>query len=253
MHYGLDSSDEVEPAQAPRLPPAEKRRFVRRVFDRIARSYDAMNLLISLGQTSVWRARALSGLNLPPGSRVLDVGCGTGWVVRRLRAHYPGILVEGMDLSPNMIAQAYRRDPGGTYLVGDVGAIPHPDDTYDLVTTVFTLRNFPDLAAASREMLRVLRPGGLLVVLDTFPPEGAARAWRLWHRFWLSSVVPALVRPFADPTAYRYMAASIFAHVPVSRYVALLADLGASEVSTGSYSLGTATRVVARKPRVVRN
>ncbi len=237
----------IRPEEGPSLEPDAKREFVRGLFDRIAPHYDAANVVISLGQTSLWRWRALGRLPLGQGSRVLDVGCGTGWVVQHLRRRYPGIEVEGMDLSTEMLREARARDPEGSYFEGDVTAIPRPDAHYDGITTVFTLRNFPDLEAATREMLRVLRPGGFLLALDTFPPQGAPGPWQKLHRLWLRRVVPALVAPFGDPAPYRYMAESIFRHVSVPEYEAMLRRLGAREVSIRHYSFGTATRVFAQR------
>lgn len=224
----------------------DKRHFVRGVFDRLAGHYDAMNLLISLGQTTWWRWRALSGLSLRSGAKVLDVGCGTGWVVRHLARRYPGTVIEGMDLSAGMLEAARARDREATYFQGDVTDIPRPDGTYDLVTTVFTLRNFPDLDASLDEMCRVLAPGGRLLVLDGFPPRGP-RLWRAFHAFWMRRVVPALVRPFADASAYRYLAESILAHVAPEEVARRLEVRGLKVERVRLFGLGSAAVIVARR------
>ncbi len=229
-------------AQAAALRGEPKRRFVQSVFDRLAPRYDGINLVISLGQTSLWRRAALSGLDLAPGQRALDVGCGTGWTVRHLRRRYPGTLIEGMDLSPGMVAEARRRDPEGSYFEGDAGAVDRPDASYDLVTTVYTSRNFPDLDRALAEMTRLLRPGGRLLLLDVFPPPGPP-IWRAFHAFWMRRAIPTLVRPFADRASFAYLAESVLAHVSPQEIVSRLGKLGC-RAETRSYSLGTAWRIL---------
>ena len=241
----MTDSDPSSAAQAVYARGEPKRLFIRSLFDRLAPRYDRLNLVISMGQTTLWRRAALAGLGLAPGQRVLDVGCGTGWTVRYLRDRYPGIVAEGLDLSPGMIAEARRRDPGGQYLEGDAASIQRPDGNYDLVTNIFTSRNFPDPDRALSEMVRVIRPGGRLLLLDTFPPRGPL-PWRAFHAFWLRKAVPALVRPFADPRAFAYLAESILAHISAAEMGARLERLGCS-VSLCSYSLGTACRILATR------
>jgi demethylmenaquinone methyltransferase/2-methoxy-6-polyprenyl-1,4-benzoquinol methylase len=224
----------------------EKRTYVTALFNRLASRYDALNLLVSLGQTTVWRKRALRGFQLAREASVLDVGCGTGWVVRYLSRRYPDALIEGVDISPTMVEEARKRDSKCTYLVADVASIPRDDEVFDLVTTVFTTRNFPDLGVAIREMLRVLKPGGRLLILDSFP-QNRRSAWWAIQRFWMRQIVPVIVRPFADPQAYKYLAESIESHVSVPALSALLLSSGAEKTEMDSYSFGSAWCIVAKK------
>lgn len=234
------------PQDVPSLPSEQKRDYVRGMFDRLAPSYDRMNLVISVGQTTLWRWRALAGLSLGAGKRVLDIGTGTGWVVTYLRRKYPGTLVEGSDLSPGMLVEARRIDPEGVYFEADVSELPCEDESYDLLTTVFTSRNFPELEKAVSEMMRVTKPGGSVLVLDSFPmPEGSL--WGAFQQFWMGKVVPILVRPFADPDSYRYLAASIMNHVTAEQLSDLFRAHGATSVTISPYSFGSATRVYATK------
>jgi demethylmenaquinone methyltransferase/2-methoxy-6-polyprenyl-1,4-benzoquinol methylase len=236
----------IAPTEAVALRGDEKRDVVRTMFDRIAPNYDLLNLIISLGQTTWWRKRALKGLDMQAGQKILDVGCGTGWVLQFLRRKYPGLAGEGMDLSPQMLVEARRIDPDGNYFEGDVCALERPDNTYDLVVTVFTSRNFPDLEKSVQEMMRVLKPGGRLLILDSFPAP-AGSFWGKLQRLWMRRIVPILVRPFADPKAYNYLAESIENHVASSHLAALCGDNGARKVRVDDYSFGSATRVLAIK------
>ena len=133
---------------------------------------------------------ALSWLHprLRPRAKVLDVGCGTGWVTWYFRRRYAALDLDvvGMDCSPVMLDEARRVAPGADFRRGDVCALDHPDDTFDLVTTVYTLRNFPDLRRGVREMYRVTAPGGAVVILDAFPASnldasGALPVARVHH------------------------------------------------------------------------
>jgi demethylmenaquinone methyltransferase/2-methoxy-6-polyprenyl-1,4-benzoquinol methylase len=150
--------DAHAPAAGFRLRGAEKLAFVSDMFDRVAPTYDLLNHFISLGQTTLWRVLALSWLHdlLPKHAKVLDVGCGTGWVTWYLRRRYPSrdLDIEGMDCSPVMLDEARRVVPGAEFTHGDVCALKHADGTFDAVTTVYTLRNFPDLRRGVEEMYR---------------------------------------------------------------------------------------------------
>jgi len=222
-----------------------KRRLVASMFDRVAPTYDTLNLVVSLGQTSLWRHKTLRGAQLAPGDRVLDVGCGTGSVPRWLRRRHAEIAIEGMDVSAGMLAEAARRDPAGVYFEGGAEAIPRPDGHYRLVTSFFTTRNFADMRAAVTEMVRVTEPGGALLLLDSFPlPDGPVARF---HHLWMGRVVPWLVSAVADPEPYRYLADSIEAHVPPQTIAALLSEAGCATVQTRDFSFGAATLLSATR------
>ena len=157
--------------QAVALRGEKKTRFVTSMFDSIADRYDLMNALLSFGMTSLWRKRAFRWLALSEGDRVLDVGCGTGWVPRFLHRRQEGLEIEALDVSPNMLQLAREKDSRTNYFEGDVANIEREDGSYDLVTTIYTLRNFPDRERSLAEMLRVLKRGGRLLILDAFPPR----------------------------------------------------------------------------------
>ena len=223
-----------------------KRTYVKRMFDSLAPRYDSLTFLVSLGQTSIWRRRALGGLNLAHGETALDVATGTGVAARRIRKAYPGTVVEGMDPSDGMLAEATRLDPGGTYFKGDAESILRPDNSYDLVTAVYATRNFHDLDGAVGEMVRVLKPGGRIMLLDSFLPEGSS-AWRVMNRLWLERIVPIIVSPFADSRAFVYLAASIRRHVTPAALAAMVAAAGCDAVMVDHYSFGSATRIIGTK------
>ena len=229
---------------ATHLRGEDKRRAVAAMFDAIADRYDVLNLLLSLGATSLWRRRALAHVCPPGGGRVLDVGCGTGAVPRLLRARRPDLEFEGLDVSEAMLVRARQRDPQTNYVAGGAEAIPRPDEHYDLVTSCYTTRNFADLDRAAGEMVRVLRPGGTVLLLDAFLVRRGVVAW--FHGLWMERIVPRLAAPFTDAEAYRYLAASIRRHVTPERVAEALARAGAEQVDVRRHAMGIA-RVVATR------
>ena len=247
------SFDAHAPLEGFKLRGKDKLAFVSDMFDRVAPTYDLLNHFISLGNTTIWRLLALTRLAgrtgvLKPGSKILDVGCGTGWVTWFFGWYYRGMAldVEGMDCSKVMLDEARKVNPGAKFTLGDVCDLRYETDTFDVVTTVYTLRNFPDLDKGVGEMYRVTKPGGFVVVLDAFPPGNAWVRWVL--ELWLERVMPRIAAVFMnDPKAYRYLSASIRSTVAVGRVGEMLEELGA-EVEVREYTFGTAARVVARKP-----
>lgn len=235
-----------------RMAGAEKLGFVTEMFDRIARRYDAMNLLISLGQTSLWRFLCFRAMarRLGENERVLDVGCGSGvstYALRRQLRHLK-LQTVGVDPSSAMLDVARANDPAGTYELGsaeNLAACFEPGE-FDAVYSVYTLRNFADTNAAVRAMAHVLAPGGTLVILDAFPPpKGSFMAVAL--RFWMNVVVAAIVKPFTDAKAYRYLAASIEQTRTPEETADILRREGFEDVQITTYSFGAAAMLLGSK------
>ena len=235
----------ISPVKATQLQGEDKRQYIRSLFDKIATRYDFIRTIVFLGQTSLWYRQALVDLELQPGMKVLDVGCGTGESTRFLTNSYQDLEVEGLDLSPGMLAVARQLDSVSNYFEGDVCNIERPDATYDLVITAFTFRNFPDKQTSLQEMLRVLRPGGRLLILDHFQPQHPI-LWKQIYTFWMSQIVPQIVRPFIeDNTPYRYLAQSIINQLEMPEFTELINSFGATVTKTNTYGGGAAGRLIA--------
>eukprot|EP00959_Pyramimonas_sp_CCMP1952_P160670 3360096-Pyramimonas_sp.AAC.1 len=123
--------------------------------------------------------------------------------------------------------------------------MPFHDGSYNLVTTIYTLRNFPDLFGGLREMIRVTAPGGYIVILDAFPVGGFMK---LLLKLWLKYIVPSLASCFIERKPYEYLANSIQSAVSSAEVSKMLQQLGCETVQQQSYSFGAAVRIVARKP-----
>ncbi|RME89871.1 MAG: bifunctional demethylmenaquinone methyltransferase/2-methoxy-6-polyprenyl-1,4-benzoquinol methylase UbiE, partial [Verrucomicrobia bacterium] len=190
--------------------PGEQRAArVRDLFGSIARRYDLLNDLQSFGLHRWWKRRLVREARPAPGRRLLDVCCGTGDVALRLAR--AGAEVTGLDFSEPMLAVARRRaDPGlrVEFVQGDALALPFEDGRFDAVTIAYGLRNLADPQAGLREMARVTRPGGRLLILDFGKP--ARPWWRGLYFAYLRLAVPMLGRLFSgDREAYAYILESL--------------------------------------------
>jgi demethylmenaquinone methyltransferase / 2-methoxy-6-polyprenyl-1,4-benzoquinol methylase len=205
-------------SSAPALPDptpthAKDAALVQAMFDRVAPRYDLANAVLSFGSDQHWRRVAVRALAPRPGERFLDVASGTGRLAREVQA--AGAEVVALDFSWNMLsagAAAERRAglPRLGWLNGDGTRLPFADAAFDGVTIGFGLRNIPDPRGALRELARVTRPGGRLVVLEFSTPTN--RLFRRVYRDWLVGALPRIAEVVtSDPAAYRYLAESILA------------------------------------------
>jgi demethylmenaquinone methyltransferase/2-methoxy-6-polyprenyl-1,4-benzoquinol methylase len=225
------------------LPTGEtKRRAVEAMFDRLAPSYERMNRVISLGQDRRWRRHAVESLDLPRGSLVLDLACGTADLCRDLAGY--GHRPVGLDFSEGMLRAAQTDAP---LIRGDAAALPFPAASIDGIVCGFALRNFVDLDAVFRECARILRPGGRLAALDAAVPDHAIM--RAGNAVWFRGAVPLLGRVLAhDGEAYSYLPRSTAYLPPSATLLASIhaAGFGGSDRRTftgGSVQLLTGTRV----------
>jgi demethylmenaquinone methyltransferase/2-methoxy-6-polyprenyl-1,4-benzoquinol methylase len=184
---------------------------VRDMFDRIAGLYDAMNTVMTAGMHHRWRRRAADLAAVGPGSSVLDVATGTGDLALELsRRVGPEGQVVGLDFSEAMLARARSKASSASPVIfeaGDALELPYPDDRFDAATVGFGARNFSDLQRGVSEMVRVVRPGGRVVILEITAPQRPPLSW--FYRLWFDRLVPALGRMAGDPDAYSYLPRSV--------------------------------------------
>jgi demethylmenaquinone methyltransferase/2-methoxy-6-polyprenyl-1,4-benzoquinol methylase len=179
--------------------PAES---VRAMFDRIAGVYDVMNTVMTAGLHHQWRARAVDLARVGPGTRALDVATGTGDLAIELASR--GGDVVGSDFSEGMLERARAKAPGLTWEQADAMALPYPDDAFDAATVGFGARNFGDLPQGLRELARVVKPGGRVVILEITTPQKPPLS--TFFSLWFDRLVPLLGR-FDE--AYTYLPNSV--------------------------------------------
>jgi demethylmenaquinone methyltransferase/2-methoxy-6-polyprenyl-1,4-benzoquinol methylase len=179
---------------------------VRAMFDDVAPRYDLTNDVLSLGQDRRWRRDVLNAVDPQPGERVLDLAAGTGTSSLPFRDR--GAMVVPCDFSVGMLQVGKRNLPQLPFTAGDGTQLPFADDTFDAVTISFGLRNIVDPDAGLREMLRVTRPGGRLVVCEFSSPTWSP--FRTVYIEYLMKALPSIARAVASsPDAYVYLAESI--------------------------------------------
>jgi demethylmenaquinone methyltransferase / 2-methoxy-6-polyprenyl-1,4-benzoquinol methylase len=204
---------------------------VRVMFDRIARRYDLMNLVISAFQEPRWRKRLVAGAGLGPGGSALDVASGTGKVAADLHARAaPGGRVLGVDLSPGMTSVAQRRyagRPGLSFVVGDALALPTEDATFDAATIAFGMRNLPDYRQGFAEMRRSVRPGGKVLCLEIARPRSRLARFMRW---WFDRIVPVIGRLAGQGAAYSYLVRSVQAYPSPERIAEIMGEAGLVKV-----------------------
>jgi demethylmenaquinone methyltransferase / 2-methoxy-6-polyprenyl-1,4-benzoquinol methylase len=176
------------------------------MFDGVADRYDLTNDVLALGRTRRWRRAVVDAVDPRLGDRVLDLAAGTGTsTVALTRA---GAEAVACDFSLGMLAVGRRRLPATRFVAGDALHLPFPDARFDAVTISFGLRNVVEPAAALRELLRVTRPGGRLVVCEFSQPTWAP--FRTVYLEYLMRALPAVARRVSsNPDAYVYLAESV--------------------------------------------
>ncbi len=199
----------------------------RAMFDRIARRYDLMNTILSLGQHRRWRRKAVRKMKLRASGRYLDVGCGTGDVAIEILQQCPGCTVVGIDPAEGMLDLG-RRKITEAHLTeraelqpGDTTRLPLEADTFDGAIAAFCLRNVTDRVGALAEMGRVVRPRGLVVILELTTPKNPLM--RLGHGIYTRSLAPLLGGIIArDRGAYRYLIDSVVDFPPTDAVLEMM-------------------------------
>ncbi|MFI6868080.1 demethylmenaquinone methyltransferase [Nocardia sp. NPDC050406] len=203
------------------------------MFDGVAKRYDLTNTVISGGQDRYWRWATRQALALRPGERVLDLAAGTG--VSTVDLAKSGAWVVAADFSQGMLAAGRHREV--PMVAADAMALPFADDSFDAVTIAYGLRNVADPDLALREMLRVTKPGGRLVVAEFSTPTFGP--FRTLYMEYLMKALPKVARAVSsNPDAYVYLAESIRAWPTQSQLALRIADAGWSRVKWRNLSGG---------------
>ncbi len=200
------------------------------MFGRIVPFYDLLNRVLSLGLDRYWRHVLARNVRLGATGLVLDLAAGPLDVALAVRRRYPGACVPAMDFCPPMLARGRRKLRGADArnilpVAADAKRLPLPDSCVDCVTMAFGIRNILPRERAFAEMLRVLRPGGRVCILEF--GSGRERIWGGLYNLYLNRVLPRVGRIFSkDPAAYAYLAATIRQFPPAAALERELRDAG---------------------------
>jgi demethylmenaquinone methyltransferase/2-methoxy-6-polyprenyl-1,4-benzoquinol methylase len=222
-------------------------------FDRIANRYDLLNRIISLGVDQRWRRRAVVALEVPEGGRILDLATGTADLAIRIARTHRSATVVGLDPSKGMLAVGQKKLASDelaarvSLVVGDAQELPFEDDSFDGTTIAFGIRNVPDRARALREMARVTRPGGRVVILELSEPRGGL--FGPLARFHIHRVVPWLGALLSGAREYTYLQKSIAEFPSPSDFAALCERSELSMREVAPLTFGVACLHVAEPRR----
>ena len=215
------------------------------MFDDVAERYDLTNDVLALGQTRRWRKAVVAAVDPQPGERILDLAAGTGTSsVPFARA---GAIVIPADFSLGMLRVGKARQPYLPFVAGDGMRLPFRDESFDAATISFGLRNINDRLAGLRELLRVVRPGGRLVVCEFSHPTW--RPFRTVYSEYLMKALPSVARrTSSNPEAYVYLAESIRAWPDQAALAADISACGWSRVQWRDLTGGIVALHRARRP-----
>ena len=232
------------------MPKKEK---VQEMFDHIAGDYDALNHIMSLNVDKSWRKKAIKRIAGEPGHlEILDLACGTGDFSIAIAQKIKDCHVTAADISEGMLSVMREKvDALGltdkiTIENGDGENLRFPDNTFDRVTIAFGIRNFEDKGKGLREMLRVLRPGGRLVLLELSLPENGFMKW-LFNLYFLHLLPRIGGRISGDKAAYNYLPASVVHFPKKTEFMNMMTAAGFRNVSHKALSAGICRMYVGEK------
>ncbi|WP_217585434.1 demethylmenaquinone methyltransferase [Lentibacillus saliphilus] len=229
-----------------------KEERVHHVFEKIYGKYDVMNSVISFQRHKAWRKDVMKRMNITPGAKALDVCCGTGdWSLSMAEAVGREGSVIGLDFSQNMLSVAEEKKERDhiqhlEFTHGNAMDLPYSDDTFDYVTIGFGLRNVPDYNTVLEEMYRVVKPGGIVVCLETSQPTliGFRQLYYLYFRF----IMPLFGRIFAKSyKEYAWLHESAKDFPDKKRLKKMFLNAGFNHVDVKSYTGGVAAMHMAYK------
>lgn len=218
----------------------QRARYVQAMFARIARRYDLMNRLMTVGQDSRWRRDVVCQADLKPGERLLDLGAGTGDLALEVARRDPQAVIVAADFTLEMMRVGQQRLGGDAIPWSAANALhlPFASQTFDAVVSGFLMRNVADLQGALEEQNRVLKPGGRIVILDTTrPPRNLLTPFIRIH---LHVIIPTLGKLITgDAAAYNYLPDSTENFLSAEELVERMQAAGFGNVCFMRYMFGT--------------
>lgn len=227
------------------VPEGEKAGMVHGVFTRVANRYDLMNDLMSAGIHRLWKDAMMDWLAPRPGQRLLDVAGGTGDIAFRFLRRAPGAMATVLDMTESMLVEGQKRAEAEnmadrlTWVVGDAMALPFPDESFDVYTISFGIRNVTRIPDVLSEACRVLKPGGRLMVLEFSQLPDPGLQW-LYDRYSFN-VIPVMGKVVAnDRDSYQYLVESIRKFPDQETFAGMIRAAGFSLVKYRNLTMGVA-------------
>lgn len=231
-----------------------KRDNIEKMFNDIAGDYDQLNHIMSMNVDKTWRSRAIRKIITPDAPQhIMDLACGTGdFSIAIAKKMNPGSHVYGVDLSEGMLDVMRRKVAAGgledkiSIQKGIGEKLEFEDGTFDLVTIAFGIRNFEDRPGSLREILRVLKPGGKIAILELSVPANPVVRW--FYNLYFSKLMPLVGRWISgNGPAYKYLPASVNNFPGKKQWMQTMQDCGFTEVTHKAFTLGLCRFYIGEK------
>ncbi len=246
----LDKTKQVKPYNS----GEDKKSQIARMFDNIAPRYDLLNRVLSAGIDVRWRKKVIRMLSKYRPTNALDVATGTADLALAMARAWPEARITGMDISKEMLAigrqkAANKKLSQRVHLeYGDSENMQYSSEKFDAVTVAFGVRNFENLEAGLAEMLRVLKPGAPLAILEFSKPKVFPLS--LMYDFYFRHVLPRIGRfTSKDPKAYTYLYESVQAFPEGEEMISILSSIGFGNITCKRLTLGICTLYLAERPQ----
>ncbi|PLX78945.1 MAG: bifunctional demethylmenaquinone methyltransferase/2-methoxy-6-polyprenyl-1,4-benzoquinol methylase UbiE [Desulfuromonas sp.] len=231
---------------------SDKGRGIREMFDAIAPRYDFLNRLLSFGIDRRWRRFTVRQLAVPKGGAVLDIATGTGDVALEVaRQTDPSVSIVGVDFTQGMLVHGLEKVAASLYperirlVNAPCEALPHPDSVFDGVTIAFGIRNVVERQQGLREMFRVLKPGGIVAILEFSQPE--SQLFRQIYYFYFRRLLPWVGGLFSKRSAYQYLPDSVLEFPTTEEFQQMMTAAGFIELRSVPLTFGIATLHIGRR------
>lgn len=229
-----------------------KKENIKKLFDNIASDYDKLNHILSLNIDKGWRKKAVKEtIDCAEPMQVLDVACGTGdFTIEIARKAAPGSKITGIDLSEGMMSIGREKIASAaveaTLEYGDCEALTYADNSFDRITVGFGVRNFEHLELGLREMQRVLKKGGKLVILELSIPSNSFIRW--CYKLYFLKILPAIGGWVSgNRGAYNYLPASVLHFPAPDKFQAMMREAGFSTVEHKAFTFGICRMYIGKK------
>lgn len=229
-----------------------KKEKIEKLFDKIAPDYDKLNHILSLNIDKGWRSKAVREIiDKDTPLNILDVACGTGdFIIEIAKKAAAGSKMTGIDLSEGMMSIGREKLAAAgieaTLEQGDCEALKYSEGTFDRISVGFGVRNFENLPTGLKEMHRVLKPGGKLVILELSVPSNAFIRW--CYKLYFLKILPVIGGLISgERGAYEYLPASVLHFPAPDKFQAMLREAGFAEVKHKALTLGICRMYICKK------
>jgi demethylmenaquinone methyltransferase/2-methoxy-6-polyprenyl-1,4-benzoquinol methylase len=224
------------------LKGEEKSAYVQNMFGRVAERYNTLNRVMTMGQDQSWRRFVVQKAQVPPNGAVLDLATGTGDIAFEVLRVQPSARVLGADFALPMMLVGQRTEVGKKiqWLTADAMNLPLPNEEFDAVVSGYLVRNVIDVRRSLEEQLRVTKPGGRIVILDTSPPpHNLLRPFILAYMKYGIPLLGRMISGSQGADAYKYLPESTQAFKTPQELAALMVDVGILNVEYKTFMFGT--------------